>query len=351
MKALLLFLTGMGVAIAVRSQLFAQEGSALYLAGGSTVYIAGDVETYGAIGGKGTVFLNGTTSQSIRGLTVANLTLDNDVGASLDGDLNVLQELRLLRGNLSLNDHLLELSETATVHNGEQNGIETNKSGMVRKKINTDQQSFTVPLISSGNYTPLLLTTRGKYHQAFVTIGSYARTSPNKPLAANDYLNNFWIVGRSGIDGSVKALVSYSGETKITGNLHALQGYYWDNRKWNVPDNSFSPAQRTICADITGSGGEITAMSGSIDPFYVRPLTLTPNPARIFTALNISSAQKGTALVSISDAQGKLVRTQTIWLTKGFNQYNVNVQGLTNGYYDVTVYHSGKKTSLKLIKN
>jgi hypothetical protein len=250
-----------------------------------------------------------------------------------------------------LNDHQLKLSETATVHNGERNGIETNGSGMVHKKISADLQSFAVPLISSGNYTPLLLTTAGKYHQAFVAIGSHARTSANRPSAASDYLNNSWVVERSGIDGSVKAIARYSDETKITGNVNALQGYYWDNQKWTIAANSFSAAQRTIRADITGRGGEITAMSENINPFYARPLVLTPNPARMFTVLNIASAQDGVALVSISDVQGKLVRAQTIRLSEGPNQYNINVQGLTNGYYDVTVFHSGKKTSLKLIKN
>jgi hypothetical protein len=349
MKALLIFLTAAGVAGTGHSQLYVQKGATLHLTGGSTIYIEGDVEAHSPLSGTGNVSLIGKSPQTIRSLTVSDLILDNDVGASLAGDLNVTHELKLLRGNLSLNDNNLALSENASIVAAGKNGIETNASGVINKKINADQ-SFAVPLISSGNYTPLLLTTAGRYHNAFVTISSKARTSPNRPTGANDYLNNFWIVGRSGIDGSVKALVSYSDQTTITGDLNALQGFYWDSRKWNIADNSFSAAQRCIRANITGNGGEITAMSAG-NSLYARPLVLTPNPAKSFTLLNISSVENAGALISISDARGRIVRTQTIKLNKGWNQYNVNVSGLTNGYYDVTVYHSGKKTSLKLIKN
>jgi hypothetical protein len=351
-KALLVFLTGTGVACTGYAQLFVENGAMLHAESGSTIYVGGNVEAYAPVSGTGTVVLNGTSLQSIRGLTIAELILDNDVGASLEDNLRVLHGLTLVRGNLSLNNYNLLLSESATIQNAGQNGIETNGTGVVRMAITTDLHAFAVPLISKGNYTPLLLTTRGRYHLAFVAIASKARASSYKPSATNDYLNNVWTVRRSGIEGSVQAMVNYSAETKITGDFNALEGSYWDDKQWNIADNSFSAAQRSIRANIAGTGGEITAMGAAFNhPFSAKPMALTPNPAKFFSLLNISAAQDGNALISISDVSGKIVRTQSVKLNKGWNQYNVNVQGLANGYYDVIVFHQGKKTSLKLIKN
>jgi hypothetical protein len=352
MKALFVLLNAICLAGIAQSQLYVQHGSALHLSNGSQLYIQGNVESFGTLTGTGSVFLTGTTTQLVRGVSVTDLIVDNEAGVSLTGDISVMHALHLLKGNLLLNDNNLQLSESASIQNTGNNGIETNATGAVYKKINANQQAFVVPLVSAGSYTSLRLTTAGTYQQAFIKVSSKAAASPNKPLTANDYLNHFWTIERSGINGTVEALVSYSNNTKITGEASALQGFYWNKKQWIATDNSFSATQRTIRATITGNGGEMAAMSAqNINPFYIRPFTLTPNPARSFARLNFSAVQSGRALISVSDAQGRIVRTQIIELNKGPNQYNVNVQGLTNGYYDVTIYHSGKQTSLKLIKN
>ena len=352
MKALFVFLNAMCIAGTAHSQLYVQQGATLHLSNGSQLYVQGDVESFGTLTGTGSVFLSGTTTQLIRGVSVTDLIVDNEAGASLTGDVSVMHALHLLKGNLLLNDNNLRLSENAFIQNSGRNGIETNSAGAVYKKINPNQQAFMVPLVNAGTYTPLRLTTAGAYQQAFIKVSSKEGASPNKPATASDYLHHFWTIERSGINGTVEALLSYSNNTKVTGEASALHGFYWNNKQWIAIDNSFSATQKTIRASITGNGGEVAAMSAqNINPFFIRPFTLTPNPTRSFARLNLSSAQAGRALISISDAQGRIVRTQIIELNKGPNQYNVNVQGLANGYYDVTIYHSGKQTSLKLIKN
>lgn len=332
------------------SQLTIQNGSELYLQNGANIFVQGNIEGYASISGKGLVSLTGDSLRSINmnGFSVPNLTLDNPGNMELESNLNITESLNLLNGNLRCNNYHLELAESAVINRmGTFSGIETNGTGRVRKYINHDLTAFLIPFASAGGYTPLLLNTSGSYAAAYLEAGSKAAASPNKPLTSDDYLNNYWKVERTGIRGKVTAIAQYHIQTEVTGEETMLDGYFWNKTAWMKSETPLNPADNIIVTEVTGDGGEISAMKTIRG---TERSSLAPNPAVDFTTLNIYAEQEGKSQMVIRDARGRSVRMQTLVLYKGFNQFNINIQSLSKGYYEVTVLQFNNRQSFRMIK-
>ena len=81
-------------------------------------------------------------------------------------------------------------------------------------------------------------------------------------------------------------------------------------------------------------------------------VNLLPNPVTNGTAtLNITSAEKQTIKIIVTDATGKTVKTEDQSIISGFTQVNMNFANLASGTYSITVYtNDGERKTKQFIK-
>jgi hypothetical protein len=322
--------------LTANAQLYIERGADLHLQNNAGLFVQGDINANASITGSGTIYISGEGVQSINmnGFSIPRLSLQNK-NAESGGDLTVKDQIDLNDVAFPLNKFNLGISEGATVFAQGAGGIVTNSTGMVRKHFSTDVIGYTIPLVNGNGATPVVLSTKGKYHNGYVELSSIAKPSANKPSDAEEYLNNHWKVNRYGIEGSVEAFVKYD-------NLADLDGYVWNNRQWNeVPDVGVG-----IRANIESDVSELYAMQRT-----TQKISLTPNPAYNSTLLTFTSAKDETNKVVMTDLRGRIVKVQNVALVKGLNRVNIFLPGVATGYYNVTITQDGVSKTLKLIKS
>jgi hypothetical protein len=271
------------------------------------------------------------------GFSIPAISVNNRKGVLLGGDLTINDRVSLMDGDVVLNRFTLRLSEQATIENANGHAIVTNSSGVIRKCANKDLQQYLVPLSNTESYTPIILSTRGKYHNGYIEVGSFAKASPHKPANAVEYLDNHWKVVSNGIDGEINA-IAITG-TGTTSAYPHLSGYLWQDGKWKL--SAYDAGK--IHAIIRNGETEIYAMS-------LNNNALQPNPAIHNTTLVYTSEKAARSQLVVTDSRGRIVQARTVNIEQGINRCNLNIGNLVKGYYDVSVIQQGKKTTLKLLK-
>ena len=107
------------------AQLYVSNGATVYINTGASVVVQGNMTNSGSIAGAGTLFLNGTSLQTVDGTgSINNLTLNNAAGAVITNGAGNLQSiygtLIVSSGNLATNDNLTiksDMNGTASVGN------------------------------------------------------------------------------------------------------------------------------------------------------------------------------------------------------------------------------------------
>ena len=322
------------------AQVHIQQGSGVHLQENAGLYLQGDLNTSDNITGGGSVFMIGDSIQSINanGFSIPAISINNNNGVSLTGDLTIADRCSLMDGNLILNRFILSLSEDATIENANDRAIVTNSSGVIRKRANKDLHEYLVPLSNTKNYTPLILSMHGKYHNGYIEVGSFAKPSPHKPANAGEYLDNHWKLVSKGIEGDINAIAITGNGTGYATSPN-LSGYLWQDGKWKTSPFDAGKIRATIKSGET----EIYAMS-------INSNLLQPNPAVHNTVLVYNSENAGRSQLVVTDSRGRIVQARTVNIEKGINRYNLNLDNLVKGYYDVSVIQHGKKTTLKLVK-
>jgi hypothetical protein len=80
-------------------------------------------------------------------------------------------------------------------------------------------------------------------------------------------------------------------------------------------------------------------------------VSIMPNPVATKAMLSISSAQKSTMEIIITDLAGKQLSKQRVVLLAGSNQVSLNLSNLAAGSYQVTgVTDEGERKSLRFVK-
>ena len=326
------------ISVGAMSQVHIQQGAGVYLQENAGLYLQGELTSSDNITGTGSVFMIGDSIQSINlnGFSIPSIAVNNKKGVSLTGDLTISNRFSLMDGDVVLNRFILSLGEDATIENADEHAIVTNTSGVIRKRADKDLNEYLVPLSNTKNYTPLILSMRGKYHNGYVELKSLAKPSPHKPVNAGEYLDNHWTVVSKGIDGKINAIA-------ITGNGAGsspnLSGYLWQDGKWKI-----SPfVAGRISATIRSGETEIYAMS-------LNNNMLQPNPAIDNTTLVYTSEIATRSQLVVTDSRGRIVHIRSVNIEQGINRYNLNLDNLVKGYYDVSVIQHGKKTTMKLVK-
>ena len=124
-------------------------------------------------------------------------------------------------------------------------------------------------------------------------------------------------------------------------------------------DVTFYAAGNAVNLD-TESGGDV-AMSTQLkieeeDPdrvesrLHLLNLTIFPNPVDEVLNFKIGSRYSGNFEMYITDAQGKIVKAESIELIEGQNDKNINVNNLPNGLYLIHLYNENEFTTQTMLK-
>lgn len=127
------------------------------------------------------------------------------------------------------------------------------------------------------------------------------------------------------------------------------------NSPFDYTDASPLPGMNYYRLKITDADGHITysttvALLNAVKGFDI--ISIVPNPvvADKFN-LNIASAQAGKTELSIFDMQGRLISTQSITLTAGFNSLPVNVAALPAATYTIRAGMAGEQAkTMRFVK-
>jgi hypothetical protein len=142
-------------------------------------------------------------------------------------------------------------------------------------------------------------------------------------------------------------------------NFTSLQDITASNTRCLQPfdfsDNNPASGMNYYRIKMTDIDGKITyssviALLNKKNGFEI--LNLVPNPVTNETALlNITSAEKQTVTILITDASGKMVHSAVQPVIAGFTQVNLNFNKLTAAVYTITVYtNEGERKTLQFIK-
>ncbi len=162
-----------------------------------------------------------------------------------------------------------------------------------------------------------------------------------QPAGITDYLDHHWQIDLSGVDGKVDVRAGYTNANLVEGSESSLSAFYREKNATRNDEVFLDRAKHVIHATVSGSGGDIFAMSPAWQS-STRKLSLTPNPVRDYGMLRFYAEEAGKKEIVVIDESGRTVRRQVINVVAGQNQHSINMLGLTKGYYNISTQGLGK---------
>jgi hypothetical protein len=190
------------------------DNATVTFANGASISVKGNFVNNGNFNaGSGTVIMDGTTLQRIKGSSSStffnNLTIDNSNGVKIEKDVIIDGILSLTNGLVDLGSNHLTIGSSASISGtpGNSKMIVASGSGELRKRFPSgisNQLPFTFPVgtTAGGNeYTPVELDfNSGNFNsEAYVGVRVVDQRSSFMSNSIVNYVNRNWIVEPSGI--------------------------------------------------------------------------------------------------------------------------------------------------------
>jgi len=137
---------------------------------------------------------------------------------------------------------------------------------------------------------------------------------------------------------------NYNGIYSVTATALQCQ------QPFNYTDNQPAEGVSYYRLKMTGANGKTTystvvSLINAAKGFQLQ--NIAPNPVVNGNLnLNISSAQKTSIDIIISDMQGRIMQKQTVAMIAGFNSINMNVKGLAKGTYQLYANSAAERTGM-----
>jgi hypothetical protein len=246
------------------------------LAGNGTVQVTaagnsgGDFGTQFPIAGKAlsnlTIEFAGSARQLLDATGFAKVSLSNAAGVQLAGAASVDSTLTLNNGLLILDSNNLTLGAHILIGGtpSASSMIVTNGTGELRKQM-TALGSFLFPVgdnTGTPEYSPATLTqTSGSFPaNAYISLRVVNAKHPANNAKAN-YLNRYWVVGRSGVSGNCSGVFQYMPADVVGSEALIYAGRYTPSvaALWttltlaSASDQTLTPAAYNGAADYTGT--------------------------------------------------------------------------------------------------
>jgi hypothetical protein len=318
------------------AQLHIQKGAGLYLQENAALSIRGDLETNDNIGGRGSIVFNGLGPQQIdaHNYSFPDLQVQNASGIILQSGLKINKQLVLASGQLILGQNNIELGADAAVSGNSSAYLVTDGEGKIIKSVRRNLDGFILPVGTARYYAPVKIHSSGAYQNGTIAIQAKDKANPNKPLSSKDYLDSYWTINRSGINGDVMATAIYN---RVFGNEENIKPYFWDGHQWINRETSVDIKNKRLNISIPEGSGEMYAMRKGDELFPDNAsMTLIPNPVKNSATMLIRSNENKNETLRIYDNAGNTVITQRVILRKGANQVQINVMSLPSGQYIIS---------------
>ncbi|MEO7265736.1 MAG: hypothetical protein ABIW38_12515 [Ferruginibacter sp.] len=258
-----LLVVALGIGNFSNAQLYI-NGATFYIEAGATVTVQGDITSTNDITGAGKVLLKGSSLQNVNmnGFTIPNLELDNVSNATLlTGNTKIGSTFLLTNGRFLTGAQDLILSPTATITGqGTTRFVWTNGAGQLKKELTGDVANFTLPVGENTNYRPAFLTTTGTTTGTF-GVKVISGASPNKPPMIASYINTYWPITKTGMNGTVSLKGQYVDPSDITGTEANLAGYFYDNTNWSSASETHDEVLNQVGAPIATNTGVLYGMN------------------------------------------------------------------------------------------
>lgn len=279
----------------------------------------------------GTVIFDGSTQQSIGGLTTTtfeNISLQNPAGLILAIETSVSNNLDITNGLINLNSNDFILETDATISSGtvfsSSRMMLLSGSGQIKKKV-SGVGTYLFPLGTASEYSPVTLSfSSGSFSDAQINISLTDTKHPDNESPTN-FLSKYWQVSQTGIsDFSCQITCQYA-DTDIHGSENLLYGRKWDGTKWlrlqQASNNAFSGTV-TSFSDFTA--GEYFAYA----PVVAQIPNQTINEGETFTTISLDD------YVSDTDHSDNEIS----WTSSGASQLSVTINN--NRTAAITIPHN-----------
>lgn len=319
-------------------------------AGNSTVRVTGDL----------------TTGQSVLGgssLTSFNHVTINRIGnVVLNSDININGTITMIRGNLQLNNHMLDLTATGTI-TGESDSsrITGVTGGVVRKtaKLYAPNQinpgNIGVQITSNVNLGPTVITRRHMpqtMSNGVSGIERYFSIQPTRNYGLSATLLFYYL----------NAELAGANENSLTLWSRADLGNYWlpsgrdsinETHKYVVKTGIDHFTDVTLAPGSTEQllriNNNIVAGTGASPGNEQNAASIYPNPAKQQFVIRLISSIEKEYVISVYDHNGRLVESKKAGGRKGVNYIHWNMSSYANGAY-LIVFENESFNSIQVIK-
>jgi len=347
----------------IHAQLYVSGGAKLNASTGTYIVATGTVGSAYSFLGAGTLVMKGTATQKLNmnGTTLPKLEINNSANVILSGNAKLSQQLIFTNGKLQTGAFGLLLESSAIVSGaGAGKFVENTGTGKLRKVITANVSNLILPVGNGVNYTPLSVTTSATYSSAEIAVNCSGIVHPNKPTGSSGYLNMYWSVVRTGITGSVNVTGSYV-QSSVVGTESLLKTNVWNGSSWSKTGGSINITTNQVTAQITGTGGDLYAMSDAAAKIASASLindpedkefrsVVYPNPTTALSTIEINFPADQLARINIIDARGRIVRQQQVAMMRGLNRCTVQLDGLSNGTYTIRLQSGDINKTFTVIK-
>jgi Secretion system C-terminal sorting domain len=236
------------------------------------------------------------------------------------------------------------------------------------------------PLINPGTAVSTVPTVCPGENAEFTATGVYAPT-------VGDFAGVSWIISSDDISGSADPIAepsliatytfsfpapetsirTFSNDGTLIDGLAIPYGiYYWTPVVFGNATSAVAPDPAVFLGDLTldpsctftGTSIPVVVYDGT-DPSCVLSVSNIDMPQIALystqqdantIALTMNAVTQGKAIISMFDISGRLVNTQTVYVTKGSNREMINVANLASGTYMIKAEFNGTQAQTKVVK-
>jgi hypothetical protein len=186
---------------------------------------------------------------------IANLTIDNASGVTINVSATVSNVLTLTTGKLITGANILTLGSLASISGG---GSSSYVSGNLQKTFNTGSQAFTFLIGDSTSYAPVALSnlsvTASGSIKALTTTGNHPQIATSG-INSTQNVSRYWTLTQSGgTFGTYDVTFNYLGsDVDVGADASLFDVAYWNGTLWTASTVNGVPT--TNSTSITGQSG------------------------------------------------------------------------------------------------
>jgi fibronectin-binding autotransporter adhesin len=212
--------------------------------GGNVITVIGNINNSATHSGTGRITLAGSVIQILSGNGIGkfgNLYLNTTYNVKISSTMEITGVLTFQARMLDIGNNLLKLSSTSAssiAGSSATSYIRTN--GLlsdlgVQKSFPTGALNFTFPIGVLGKYTPARMNPTINTAVGTITVIPVNAKHPCTLLAADDQLNYYWHVTRTGFNGYTISMYYTYVAGDVTGNEYNYVGDHFIGGVWDQP--------------------------------------------------------------------------------------------------------------------